>query len=149
MVRYQMKIQSKIYRMLLSDELSCKIARSRKYFWHDLPDFDIFRFKISLILTNGREHGTSSHLAREDLRKSEVFIFRYRAQSHRLVDLQDYLDSHSGNGVIYFSLGSQIDPSTIPSQVFAALYRAFEQVPQQILWKCAKGRENDPAVGKR
>lgn len=32
----------------------------------------------------------------------------------------------------------------MPSQVFATLYRAFEQVPQQILWKCAKG-ENTPA----
>lgn len=56
------------------------------------------------------------------------------------VDLQDYLDSHSRSGVIYFSLGSQIDPSTIPSQVFAALYWVFEQVPQQILWKCAEER---------
>lgn len=46
-----------------------------------------------------------------------------------------------GNGVIYFSLESQIDPFATPSQVFAALYRAFEQAPQQILWKCAKGRE--------
>ncbi|XP_025987669.2 UDP-glucosyltransferase 2 [Solenopsis invicta] len=57
-----------------------------------------------------------------------------------LVDLQDYLNSQSRSGVIYFSLGSQIDTSTIPSQVFAALYRAFEQVPQQILWTCAKER---------
>ncbi|KYM77283.1 hypothetical protein ALC53_12264 [Atta colombica] len=56
------------------------------------------------------------------------------------MDLQDYLDSQSRNGVIYFSLGSQIDTSTIPNQVFAALYRAFEQVPQQILWTCAKER---------
>lgn len=28
----------------------------------------------------------------------------------------------------------------MPKQVFAALYRAFEQVPQQILWYCAERR---------
>lgn len=32
----------------------------------------------------------------------------------------------------------------MPKQVFAALYRAFEQVPQQILWKCAERRMPSP-----
>lgn len=39
--------------MLFSDKLY-ESTRSGKYFRHDLPDFDI-RFRISFILTNGRE----------------------------------------------------------------------------------------------
>lgn len=97
---------------------------------------------------SGRERDTSSGV--QDLRKSEVFIFRYRespaVHCPWILGIIWTSAVGTGSGALFTLVwGSQIDPSTMPRQVFAALYRAFEQVPQQILWKCAKG-ENASAA---
>ncbi|EZA57272.1 UDP-glucuronosyltransferase 2B31 [Ooceraea biroi] len=126
-----------IYRTV-SDGPSYEIAR--KHFGYDLPDFGVLRSRISLILTNGHPAVSTPRPFAPGFKEIGGIHIPISGPKPLPVDLRDYLDSHGRNGVIYFSLGSQIDPSTIPSQVFAALYRAFEQVPQQILWKCAEGR---------
>ncbi|XP_071565134.1 UDP-glucosyltransferase 2 [Temnothorax nylanderi] len=123
---------------IISDEPSYEIAR--KYFGHDLPDFDALRSRISLILTNGHPAVSAARPLAPGVKEIGGIHIPVSGPKPLPVDLQDYLDSQSRNGVIYFSLGSQIDTSTIPNQVFAALYRAFEQVPQQILWTCTKER---------
>ncbi|KAG7212909.1 hypothetical protein KM043_002259 [Ampulex compressa] len=121
---------------ILSDWPSQAIAR--RYLGEDLPDFEVLRSRISLILTNGHPAvGTARALA-PGVKEIGGIHIPISGPPQLPKDLQVYLDAQSAKGVIYFSLGSQIDPSTIPSQVFAALYRAFEQVPQQILWKCSE-----------
>ncbi|XP_011690798.1 PREDICTED: UDP-glucuronosyltransferase 2C1-like [Wasmannia auropunctata] len=123
---------------ILSDRSSYEVAR--KYLGHDLPDFDALRSRISLILTNGHPAVSVARPLAPGVKEIGGIHIPISGPKPLPMDLQDYLDSQSRNGVIYFSLGSQIDTSTIPNQVFAALYRAFEQVPQQILWTCAKER---------
>jgi hypothetical protein len=95
---------------------------------------------MSLILTNGHPAISTPRPLAPGFKEIGGIHIPISGPEPLPVDLQNYLDSHGRDGVIYFSLGSQINPSTIPSQVFAALYRAFEQVPQQILWKCIEGR---------
>ncbi|KAL0125380.1 hypothetical protein PUN28_004489 [Cardiocondyla obscurior] len=129
---------SKFVYRIGSDWISYNTAKN--YFGYDLPNFDTLRSKISLILINGHPAVSTVRPLAPRVKEIAGIHIPISGPKPLPVDLQDYLDSQSSNGVIYFSLGSQIDMSTIPDQVFAALYRAFEQVPQQILWTCAKGR---------
>lgn len=51
-----------------------------------------------------------------------------------LQDLQSFLDS-SKNGVVYFSLGTNVKTSTLPPELIQMFIRAFSQLPYDILWK--------------
>ncbi|CAH2098387.1 unnamed protein product [Euphydryas editha] len=49
-------------------------------------------------------------------------------------DLQSYLDS-SKNGIIYFSLGTNVKTSTLPPALIQTFVKVFSQLPFDILWK--------------
>lgn len=49
-------------------------------------------------------------------------------------DIKKFLDE-SVNGVIYFSMGSIIQGKSFPSDKRKAFLRAFEQIPQRVIWK--------------
>ncbi|XP_066601628.1 UDP-glycosyltransferase UGT5-like [Prorops nasuta] len=126
-------LASKISYRILSDWPSYEIAK--KYLGEDLPDLDELRSKFSLILTNGHlAVGAARPLvpAFKDIGGIHIPI---SGPDPLVNDLKDYLDSFGQHGVIYFSMGSQIDPASM-NQVFTVLYTAFERVPQQILWSC-------------
>ncbi|XP_050356521.1 UDP-glucosyltransferase 2-like isoform X2 [Nymphalis io] len=52
-------------------------------------------------------------------------------------DLQSFLDS-SKNGVIYFSLGTNVTPSVLPPAVIQMFVKVFSQLPYNVLWKWDK-----------
>ncbi|XP_047539148.1 UDP-glucosyltransferase 2-like [Vanessa atalanta] len=52
-------------------------------------------------------------------------------------DLQSFLDS-SKNGVIYFSLGTNVTPSVLPPAIIQMLVKIFSQLPYNVLWKWDK-----------
>ncbi|XP_020718418.1 UDP-glycosyltransferase UGT5 isoform X1 [Bombus terrestris] len=122
----------------LSDKPGYEIAK--RHFGDDLPDFDTLRSRISLVLTNGHAAVSTSRALAPGFKELGGIHILSSSPPSLPEDLQNFLDSHSKNGVIYFSLGSQIDSSTMSEQALAAFYRAFEQVPQQILWKCTGGK---------
>ncbi|XP_017761425.1 PREDICTED: UDP-glucuronosyltransferase 2C1-like [Eufriesea mexicana] len=122
----------------LSDKPSHEVAKI--HFGVDLPDFDAIRSRISLILTNAHPAVSTPRPLAAGLKQLGGIHIPSSGPAALPKDLEDFLDSQGKNGVIYFSLGSQIDPSTMPKQALAAFYRAFEQVPQQILWKCSGGK---------
>lgn len=119
----------------ISDKPSYEIAR--KHFGDDLPDFDNLRSKMSLILTNGHPAISTPRAMAPGFKELGGIHIPASGPQPLPKYLQDFLDSQDKDGVVYFSLGSQVDSSTISEQVFAAFYRAFEQIPQQILWKCS------------
>ncbi|XP_045540045.1 UDP-glucosyltransferase 2-like isoform X2 [Papilio machaon] len=49
-------------------------------------------------------------------------------------DLKFYLDS-SKNGVIYFSLGTNVKPSYVPPEKLQAIINVFSRLPYDVLWK--------------
>ncbi|KPJ13396.1 Ecdysteroid UDP-glucosyltransferase [Papilio machaon] len=49
-------------------------------------------------------------------------------------DLKSYLDS-SNNGVIYFSLGTNVKPSNLPPEKLEAIIKVFSRLPYDVLWK--------------
>ncbi|KOC61875.1 Ecdysteroid UDP-glucosyltransferase [Habropoda laboriosa] len=128
----------------LSDNPSYEIAK--KHFGNDLPDFDTLRSKISLILTNGHPVISTPRAVAPGFKELGGIHIPPSGPQPLPKHLQDFLDAQGNDGVIYFSLGSQINSSTMSNQVFAAFYKAFEQVPQQILWKCSE--EKMPRLAK-
>ncbi|XP_045540164.1 UDP-glucosyltransferase 2 [Papilio machaon] len=58
-------------------------------------------------------------------------------------DLKSYLDS-SNNGVIYFSLGTNVKPSNLPPEKLEAIIKVFSRLPYDVLWKW----DNDQLPGR-
>ncbi|XP_013139398.1 PREDICTED: UDP-glucuronosyltransferase 2B14-like [Papilio polytes] len=58
-------------------------------------------------------------------------------------DLKSYLDT-SKNGVLYFSLGTNVGPSDIPSEKLKVIIKVFSQLPYDVLWKW----DNDELPGR-
>lgn len=58
-------------------------------------------------------------------------------------DIKEYLDN-AKEGVIYFSMGSNIQSTTLPVEKRDALLRTFSQFKQKVMWKW----ENDNLPGK-
>ena len=51
-----------------------------------------------------------------------------------LQDLKDFLDD-SPEGVVYFSLGTNVRSETLPDEKKEAFLSAFAELPQKVLWK--------------
>ncbi|CAH2098386.1 unnamed protein product [Euphydryas editha] len=49
-------------------------------------------------------------------------------------DLQTFLDL-AKNGVVYFSLGTNVKTSTLPPELIQMFVRVFSQLPYDVLWK--------------
>ncbi|XP_013141069.1 PREDICTED: UDP-glucuronosyltransferase 2B19-like [Papilio polytes] len=58
-------------------------------------------------------------------------------------DIKEYLDS-SKNGVIYFSLGTNVKPSYVPPEKLQAIVNVFSRLPYDVLWKW----DNDELPGR-
>ncbi|XP_076655686.1 UDP-glucosyltransferase 2 [Halictus rubicundus] len=119
-----------------SDAASYQVAK--RYLGDDLPDLDRLRSRVSLVLTNGHPVVSTPRAQTPAFKELGGIHIPPSGPSPLPKDLEDYLDGQGKDGVIYFSLGSQLNPSTMSEQAVAAFYKAFEQLPQQILWKCTK-----------
>lgn len=49
--------------------------------------------------------------------------------------IERFMDSADRHGVIYFSLGSNVNSATLPAEKLAAILSVFRQIPQKIIWK--------------
>lgn len=101
---------------------------------------------MSLILTNGHRAVNTPRALAPEYKELGGMHIPASGPPPLPKDLKDFLDS-SENGVIYFSLGSQINMSTLPNEVLMSFYEAFERVPQRILWKCIES--NMPRLPKK
>ncbi|XP_062122130.1 UDP-glucosyltransferase 2-like [Drosophila sulfurigaster albostrigata] len=59
-------------------------------------------------------------------------------------DIEDFIEGAGSAGVIYFSLGSNINSNDLPEERTQMLLRTFASLPQRVLWKF----ENDQLPGK-
>lgn len=61
--------------------------------------------------------------------------------------LNDYLDGAGEQGFIYVSMGTSVNPKTMPPAMLKTIVSAFSQLPYRILWKFEKdiGRLELPA----
>ena len=70
-------------------------------------------------------------------------MFFYLSLKYIVQDLQRYLDEAS-EGVIYFSLGSNVFSNRMPLEKRNMFIEAFSELPQKVLWKW----ESDTLPGK-
>nr|QBQ34565.1 UDP-glycosyltransferase UGT362B1 [Diaphorina citri] len=103
-----------------------------KYFGEDLPPLDQLARNTSLVLVNS--HFTFMGSRPYPNNVIEVAGLHVKSPQPLPNDIKKFLDE-SVNGVIYFSMGSIIQGKSFPSDKRKAFLRAFEQIPQRVIWK--------------
>ncbi|XP_072387621.1 UDP-glucosyltransferase 2-like [Diabrotica undecimpunctata] len=115
-------------------------ALVHKYISKDIDFYNVI-YNTSLVLLN-------SHIS---LVKSSALVpcmrdiggFHVQQPKKLPEDLQKYLDD-AKDGVIYFSMGSNVKSSTLPLETRQALMKAFSKRKEKVLWKF----EDDNMPGK-
>lgn len=104
-----------------------------KYFGESLPPFDVLARNTSLVLVNSHFSfmGSSRPYPSNVI---EVAGLHVKSPQPLPADIKKFLDD-SKNGVIYFSMGSIIQGKSFPAEKRKAFLKAFEQVPQRVIWK--------------
>ncbi|XP_044732699.1 UDP-glucosyltransferase 2-like [Chrysoperla carnea] len=120
------------------------------YFWDYLPEANKIIKKHFKIKTNDAwelEKSVDLVLANanpifnipQPLVPNYIQIGGYYERKHIPLpqDLKEFLDN-SPNGVVYFSLGSNIQSGNLPNKIKKSILEAFDQIPYNIIWKFDK-----------
>ncbi|XP_049952313.1 UDP-glycosyltransferase UGT5-like isoform X1 [Schistocerca serialis cubense] len=109
----------------------------RKYFGPDAPSVYEMERNCSLLLINNHY---SMNYPRPLLPNIVELTGLHLEKQRRPLpkDIQKFLDE-AEDGVIYFSLGSNVRGSAIPEEKRLAFLEAFAQLPQRVLWKWEAG----------
>ncbi|XP_049862076.1 UDP-glycosyltransferase UGT5-like isoform X2 [Schistocerca gregaria] len=105
----------------------------RKYFNPDHPPVEEIDRNFSLLIVNN--HFSVNYprpLLPNVIEVTGLHLEKQRKPLPR--NIQDFLDG-AKNGVIYFSLGTNVKGSTISEHKRIAFLEAFVQLPQRVLWK--------------
>ncbi|KAF5282234.1 hypothetical protein FQR65_LT14402 [Abscondita terminalis] len=102
-----------------------------KYF-PDAPHINELYYNTSLMLLNSHE---SIHAAEPSV-PNMIKIGGYHINPPKKLpkDLQEYLDG-AKEGAIYFSMGSHIQPNTMPKEKLNAIIKVISKLKQKVLWK--------------
>nr|CAH7731538.1 unnamed protein product [Callosobruchus chinensis] len=95
-------------------------------------DFDSALYNVSLVLCNSHESVNQP----VPMVPNMVHIGGYHIKPPKKLsqEFQEFMDS-SPEGVVYFSLGSSIKPSTMDEDKKKAILRALGKLKQKVLWK--------------
>ncbi|CAH1999059.1 unnamed protein product [Acanthoscelides obtectus] len=95
-------------------------------------DFDTALYNVSLVLCNSHESTNQAVPVVPNM--VQIGGFHIKPPKKLPQELQDFMDS-AKEGVIYFSLGSNIVPSTMGEEKKMAILKAFGKLKQKVLWK--------------
>lgn len=96
------------------------------------PSLDDLMYNVSLILVN--THISINEPSPKVPNLIEVAGMHVKAENNTSEELKSFLDG-SKNGVIYFSLGSNLKPSVLPEDKLNTLLKAFSKLKANVLWK--------------
>ncbi|XP_059616144.1 UDP-glycosyltransferase UGT5-like [Phlebotomus argentipes] len=118
-------------------------ALYNKHFTDPKPDFDYLkRTSLSMVLLNA--HFSMNYPRPYLPNMVEIGGFHIKNKPKPLPkDLQEFLDT-SPNGVIYFSMGSNLKSADLPTEARDALLRVFGRLNVRVMWKW----EDDTLPGK-
>ena len=106
------------------------------------PSFDDAMKNVNLVLLNS--HFTLSYPRPFVPNMIEVGGLHINRVPNPLPkDIKDFLDN-AKDGVVYFSMGSNIQSTTMPAEKSDALLKTFGKLKQKVMWKW----ENDKLPGK-
>ncbi|KAL0275736.1 UNVERIFIED_CONTAM: hypothetical protein PYX00_003507 [Menopon gallinae] len=138
-------VQWVVYHRLMTEHT----AIARKYFGDDMPSTVVYERNVSAILLNNHFTMTFPRPLVPnviDIGGPAVHLLRRAPQ-----DLQRFLDS-AKEGVIYFSLGSNVKSEAIPESKRRVFIEAFKQLKQKVLWKweadVLPGKPDNVKIGK-
>ncbi|XP_050310241.1 UDP-glycosyltransferase UGT5-like [Anthonomus grandis grandis] len=102
-----------------------------KYF-PEAPELDEIQYNVSLVLTNGHEsiHPAVPHVPN----MIDIGGFHVNPPEKLPKDLKEFLDGAT-DGVIYFSLGSNLKPSQMPQEKKDILLKVLGARKERVLWK--------------
>nr|AEW43123.1 UDP-glycosyltransferase UGT40D1 [Helicoverpa armigera] len=129
------RIQDNVYSTYLAPIVE---KRGRK-----APTLDELRYNVSMIFSNAYVD-TSSALS---LPQSHKYIGGYHIDEKVKPlpeDLQKLMDG-AKNGVIYFSMGSNLKSADMPDELKASLVEMFGSLPYTVLWKFEEVLPNLPS----
>ncbi|CAH1164481.1 unnamed protein product [Phaedon cochleariae] len=107
-------------------------ATARKYFGKDIPYLGDIESNTSLLLMNINPF---VHPIRANVPAAiEVNQLHITEPKPLPKDIKDFLDS-SPQGVVYFSLGSNVKSANLSSRTREVIVRALGEVPYKVLWK--------------
>lgn len=120
----------------------------RKYFPNG-PELNELRYNVSLVLAN------SDLSMNEPAPRVPAIVdvggFHLKPPQKLPADLQEFLDN-AKDGVVYFSMGSNLKSADLPQEKKDALLKAFSKLKQKVLWKWEEDTlPNQPAnvkIGK-
>lgn len=112
----------------------------KKHFTNPPDIYDLNR-NVSLILLNSHESLNQAVPLVPNL--IEIGGFHVRPPKALPKDLQEYLDN-AKEGVVYFSLGSNLRSKNLPAEKRDAILKAFSKLKEKVLWKW----EDDDLPGK-
>nr|XP_023019246.1 UDP-glucuronosyltransferase 2A3-like isoform X1 [Leptinotarsa decemlineata] len=105
---------------------------ARKHFGENIPYLGDVEKNMSLILTTVNP---IIHPIRPNVPNMiEINQIHIREKKPLPKDLQDYLDS-APEGVVYFSLGSNVKSANISSEIRNIIIEALSELPYKVLWK--------------
>ncbi|CAG9834234.1 unnamed protein product [Diabrotica balteata] len=103
----------------------------KKYVSKDM-DLTKIQYNVSLVLSNS--HPSLNNPAPAVPCMKEIAGYHVKEPKPLPADLKKYLDE-SKNGVIYFSMGSNIYSSSFPKEKRDGILKAFSKRKENILWK--------------
>ncbi|XP_068619916.1 UDP-glucosyltransferase 2-like [Battus philenor] len=122
---YYTSIETKEY-----DRIIAPIARSRN---NIVPTFEELKYNISLVL--GNSHVSMGQPVRLPQSYKAIGGFHIDEEVKPLPqDLKALMDN-AENGVIYFSMGSNLKSKELPTEIKEGLLKMFGELKQTVLWK--------------
>ncbi|XP_072933214.1 UDP-glucosyltransferase 2-like [Epargyreus clarus] len=108
-----------------------------------VPDFEELRFNASLVL--GNSHVSLGRATRLPQNYKPIAGYHIPKEVAPLTgDLKNLLDN-AKNGLIYFSLGSNLKSKYLPDDLKKSLLKMFGELKQTVLWKFEEDLPNRPS----
>ena len=101
-------------------------------FFKDAPDLNSLMTNTSFVLLNS--HISLSYPKPQMPNMIEIGGFHVQPPKQLPDDLQKYLDE-AKHGVVYFSMGSNLQSKDMPDEIRNAILKTFSKLKQKVLWK--------------
>ncbi|KAJ8918829.1 hypothetical protein NQ315_011115 [Exocentrus adspersus] len=129
LVNWLYTVASELNRHLLFYPAQNKIIRDN---FPDAPDLSVLNYNVSLVLLNS--HESISHAVPHVPNMIDIGGYHVNPPKELPKDLREFMDNAT-EGVIYFSLGSNIQPSQMSESMRKAILGPLGKLKQKVLWK--------------
>ncbi|KAJ8954692.1 hypothetical protein NQ318_011385 [Aromia moschata] len=103
-----------------------------KEYFPDAPDLSVLNYNVSLVLVNS--HESTNHPVPHVPSMIDIGGYHVSPPKELPKDLKEFMDNAT-DGVVYFSMGSNIKPSQMSDKIRDAILKCLGKIKQKVLWK--------------